>query len=56
MKLFIKHFNELSKEELYEIYKLRVSIFVVEQNCPYQEIDDADKFAYHIYLKDDEGI
>lgn len=56
MKLIIKHFSELSVEELHEIYKLRVSVFVGEQNCPYQEIDDADKYAYHLWLKDVNGI
>lgn len=49
MDLIIKAFNELTNEELFEIYKLRVSVFVVEQNCAYQEVDDADKAAYHIY-------
>ena len=39
--------RELSAEELFEIYKLRVSVFVVEQKCPYQEMDDADRTAYH---------
>ena len=33
MKLFVKHFSELTARELYEIYKLRVSVFVVEQKC-----------------------
>lgn len=56
MELVIKHFSELSSEELFEIYKLRVSVFVVEQKCPYQEIDDADRTAYHIWLKDEDGI
>lgn len=56
MDLIIKYFDELTNEELLDIFKLRISVFVVEQNCPYQEIDDADKVAYHIYLKDDNGI
>ena len=56
MDLIIKAFNELTNEELFEIYKLRVSVFVVEQNCAYQEVDDADKVAYHIYLRDKDGI
>ena len=56
MELVVKHFSELSAEELFEIYKLRVSIFVVEQNCPYQEVDDADRVAYHLWLKDEDGI
>ena len=56
MELVIKHFDELSTEELFQIFKLRVSVFVVEQNCPYQEVDDADKNACHVYLKDETGI
>ena len=56
MELVIKHFKELSLEELVDIYKFRVEVFVVEQKCPYQEVDDADKEAYHLYLKDEEGI
>lgn len=56
MELVVKHFSELTAEELFEIYKLRVSVFVVEQNCPYQEVDDADKAAYHLWLKGDDGI
>lgn len=56
MKLIIKHFNELTCEELTNIYKLRVAVFVVEQKCPYQEVDDADKSAYHIWLEDNDGI
>ncbi len=56
MELIIKHFNELTTAELEEIYRLRVSVFVVEQNCPYQEIDGFDKFAYHLCLRDSDGI
>lgn len=56
MELMIRHFSELSTAELYEIYKLRVAVFVVEQNCPYQEVDHADQVAYHIWLQDEAGI
>ena len=56
MELIVKHFSELSADELFEIYKLRISVFVVEQKCPYQEVDDADRDAYHIYLKNENGI
>lgn len=56
MKLVVKHFSELSADELFELYKLRVSVFVVEQKCPYQEVDDADRAAYHVWLKDENGI
>ena len=53
MEIVIKHFNELSTRELYDILKLRVSVFVVEQNCPYQELDDNDIHAHHLYIKDE---
>ena len=56
MQVVVKKFNELTVDELYEILKIRVNIFVVEQNCPYLEIDDIDKEAYHVYIKDDSGI
>lgn len=56
MELTVKHFSELSAEELFEIYKLRVSVFIVEQRCPYQDVDDADKTAYHLWLRDENGI
>lgn len=45
MELVAKHFSELSREKLCAIYKLRVAVFVVEQHCPYQEVDEADKAA-----------
>ena len=56
MELVIKHFKELTTRELYDILKFRVSIFVVEQNCPYQEIDNLDLDAYHLYLSDNSNI
>ena len=56
MELTIKHFSELTTKELFEIYRLRISVFVVEQKCPYQEVDDADCSAYHLWLKDEDGI
>lgn len=56
MELTVKHFSQLSAEELFEIYKLRVSVFIVEQRCPYQDVDDADRTAYHLWLRDENGI
>ena len=50
MELTIRHFDELTAQELFEIYRSRVSVFVVEQNCPYQEVDEADRHAYHLVL------
>ncbi len=56
MKLAIKHFQDLTLNELHDIYRLRVAVFVVEQDCPYQEVDGHDKTAWHAWLYDDEGI
>lgn len=56
MKQYIKRFDELSTAELYEILKLRNAVFVVEQNCAYQDIDGLDETAYHMWLEDENGI
>ena len=44
----IKRFNELSIQELYVILQLRSEVFVVEQNCVYQDLDNKDLDAYHV--------
>lgn len=51
MHYFVKPFTELTALEFFEIVKERVAVFVVEQNCPYQEVDDIDPKAIHTYLK-----
>ena len=56
MQLFIKHFNELSVDELYDILAARAEVFVVEQNCAYQDLDGIDKNAYHLYYKENGKI
>ena len=56
MEIFVKHYHELTLDELYEILQLRNEVFIVEQNCPYQDIDQKDKHALHIIIKDNEGI
>ena len=43
-----KHFNELNTTELYQILQLRNEVFIVEQNCPFQDIDDKDFNCYHL--------
>ena len=56
MNLFVKAFDELTTEELFEIYKLRSAVFVVEQQCVYQDMDDLDKSALHLWLEEDGNI
>lgn len=52
MNWIIKNFDSLSREELYEILRFRTEIFVVEQNCVFQDIDEKDFCALHLFLKD----
>ncbi len=49
---------DLSGREVYDILRLRVDVFVVEQNCPYHEVDgrDLDIDSVHLWLVDDDGI
>lgn len=56
MKCKLKEFTELTTSELYEILKLRAEVFVVEQNCPYQDLDDKDQSSYHLFLEDNGQI
>ncbi len=48
MKFFIRSFNELSLTELYDMLKLRCAVFVIEQDCNYQDMDDKDQASYHV--------
>ena len=56
MQLHVKRFQELTLDELYAILKLRVDVFVVEQRCPYGEIDGLDQNALHVWLQDEKWI
>jgi len=49
-KTTVKSFDELTKKELYQILRLRSEIFVVEQNCVYQDIDNFDQKALHLFI------
>jgi len=56
MNTVIKKFSELSTEEIYNILKLRSEVFVVEQNCVYQDIDEKDKKATHLFIEKNNEI
>lgn len=47
----LKTFQELSNVDLYQLLKARTDVFVVEQNCPYPELDNYDQTSIHYYLK-----
>jgi len=48
MNWYLKHFDELTTKELYHILQLRNEVFIVEQNCPYQDLDNKDLKAFHL--------
>jgi ElaA protein len=50
----LKKFEELTNIELYAILRLRSEVFVVEQNCVYQDMDDIDKQSYHLFALNEE--
>ncbi len=51
-----KTFQQLSAQELYAILALRLEVFCVEQNCPYQDIDFEDQQAQHVFIAKDESV
>jgi ElaA protein len=46
-----KTFSELNNQELYQILRLRSEVFVVEQDCVYQDLDNKDQISIHIFQK-----
>lgn len=52
MEISILAFEKLSTKELYQILRLRSEIFVVEQNCVYNDLDGNDEIAYHLLVVD----
>jgi ElaA protein len=55
-KIQIKSFNELTSHQLYEIISLRIKVFCVEQDCPYQDVDGEDYEAIHVFIEEDNKI
>ena len=56
LKLYKKTFQELTTEELYELLRVRSEVFVVEQNCVYQDMDGDDQKAIHLWLTVEEKV
>ena len=50
-QVIIKNFDELTKSELYAILALRLKVFCVEQDCPYQDLDFKDQSALHVFIQ-----
>ncbi len=56
MELIVKKFNELTNQELYEILESRASIFIIEQNINYNDLDRIDYNSYHFFFKKDDKV
>ena len=54
--LHIKTFNELTVDELYALLRVRSEVFVVEQDCVYQDMDGDDKEAIHVWITEGEKL
>jgi ElaA protein len=52
----VKPFRELSAIELYAVIRLRNEVFVVEQNCVFQDADNKDLYCYHVMLYDNKEL
>ena len=55
MEWQLKHWRELTRDELYDLLAARTAVFVVEQHCPYQEVDGLDRQAWHLFARDQAG-
>ncbi|MFA7273056.1 MAG: GNAT family N-acetyltransferase [Crocinitomicaceae bacterium] len=53
MSIEIKSYEALTKDEFHALIALRIEVFVVEQNCPYQDLDGKDLLSFHLLLKDE---
>ena len=53
MDWYIRRFEEFTPDELYDVLRLRLDVFVVEQSCPYPELDGVDKEAVHLFARED---
>lgn len=56
MKKNVSPFHKLTSNQLYDLLKLRQDVFVIEQNCLYQDLDGYDKKAIHFLLYDEDRL
>lgn len=56
MQWELKKFDDLTGREVYEILRLRSEVFVLEQECAYQDVDGKDLVSYHLFAKDGDEV
>ena len=52
----IKSFDELSTQEFHQILKARIDVFIVEQTCPYHDLDGYDQKAIHLWAENEDEV
>ena len=55
MKITVKPFEDLTLSEFHDLVQLRIEVFILEQQCLYQELDGDDPKARHVLVYDDQG-
>lgn len=55
MQWSLKHYEELTRDEVYELLRLRCEVFIVEQSCVYLDVDGGDRTAWHVLARDGQG-
>ena len=53
MKWHAKQWSDLTRDELHAMVRLRIDVFVVEQDCPYSDLDGKDLRAWHVWAEDE---
>ena len=56
MEWHLRSYAELSADQVYDLLAARVEVFVVEQQCPYQDVDGRDRQALHCWAEDRRGV
>lgn len=51
----VKNYCDLTKDELYALIRLRMEVFVIEQECPYQDADGKDQHSIHVWTENEKG-
>ena len=49
-------FDELSPRDIHDLFQARVGVFVLEQKCPFQDVDGADPACWHLLGRDADGV
>ncbi len=55
MQWSVKHYDELTRDEVYELLRLRCAVFIAEQDCAYLDVDGEDRTAWHLFARDGQG-